>query len=350
MKMIDRLVIDNFKSINHVDLKCGRINVMIGEPNAGKSNILEALDLSFLSWMFNINEATQKAGKKVIDLKKYFRIGDVSSLFHFGEVEKPISISHIYDDVMHQTSLKYIVDQERNVYKWSNYNGSYTEFDKDFVPLAGSYFSASAIKPFRYKDDIEFHNSGNYLNNFMPPYGNNLLDVIQHNASFRDTIKDLTEDYGFEFNVDKVSNQLLIQIRINKGVVYSVPYIGIADTFKRVLFYLAAIRYNNAQVITLDEPDTHSFPKYVSFLADEIIRNTNTQFFITTHNPYLLNHLIENTPLEDLAVFVCSYNKDTASTNAKKLTQENLSEMLDYGIDVFFNLNKYIDGRIEYNS
>ncbi|MBC7495131.1 MAG: AAA family ATPase [Flavobacterium sp.] len=347
--MIDRLVIKNFKSINHINLECGRINVLIGEPNAGKSNILEALDLSFLSWMFNINDAALKAGKNIIDLKNYFRTNDVSGLFHFGEMGNPISIIQIRENGFHEISLKYIVEKEQNIYQWSD-TSSFTEFDKDFIPVTGSQYFASTIKPFRYKDDIQFHNSGNYVSNFMPPYGNNLLDVIQHNASFRDTIKTLTEDYGFEFNIDRVSNQLFIQIRINEGIVYSIPYKGIADTFKRVLFYLAAIRYNNAQVVTLDEPDAHSFPKYVSFLADEIIKKKSTQFFITTHNPYLLNHLIENTPLKDLAVFVCSYNKDTSSTDAKKLTEQDLSEMLDYGIDVFFNINKYIDGRVEYNS
>ena len=43
--MFDRLEIKNFKSIEHLDIECRRINVLIGEPNTGKSNILEALGL-----------------------------------------------------------------------------------------------------------------------------------------------------------------------------------------------------------------------------------------------------------------------------------------------------------------
>ena len=41
--MIKKLEIENFKSIKHLSLDCKRVNVFIGEPNAGKSNILEAL-------------------------------------------------------------------------------------------------------------------------------------------------------------------------------------------------------------------------------------------------------------------------------------------------------------------
>ena len=41
--MISQITIENFKSINKVNLKLGRLNVFIGENGAGKSNILEAI-------------------------------------------------------------------------------------------------------------------------------------------------------------------------------------------------------------------------------------------------------------------------------------------------------------------
>lgn len=133
-------------------------------------------------------------------------------------------------------------------------------------------------------------------------------------------------------------------------MVYSIPYKALADTFKRFLFYVAAVRYNNAGVITLDEPDAHSFPKYVSYLGDEIITAANNQFFIATHNPYLLNNLIENTPTKELSVFVCGYDKDKSETRVKRLSKDDLSELLDYGVDIFFNINKYLDDNIEYSA
>ena len=85
-------------------------------------------------------------------------------------------------------------------------------------------------------------------------------------------------------------------------------------------------------------------------MADEIIEAAKTQFFIATHSPYLLNNLIENTPAGDLAVFVCGYDKNKSETVVKKLSPEDLSELIDYGVDIFFNINKYLDDRIEYSS
>ena len=42
---LDWVEIKNFKSIKDLRLDCKRINVFIGKPNVGKSNILEALGL-----------------------------------------------------------------------------------------------------------------------------------------------------------------------------------------------------------------------------------------------------------------------------------------------------------------
>ncbi len=45
MAIIKDLRVSNFKSIKTLELDCKRINIFIGAPNVGKSNILEALSL-----------------------------------------------------------------------------------------------------------------------------------------------------------------------------------------------------------------------------------------------------------------------------------------------------------------
>ncbi len=41
--MIQNLQIENYKSLRSIKLPCKKLNVFIGEPNSGKSNIIEAL-------------------------------------------------------------------------------------------------------------------------------------------------------------------------------------------------------------------------------------------------------------------------------------------------------------------
>ena len=346
--MIKNLNIQNYKSIHQLDINCSRINVFIGEPNSGKSNILEALDLSYLSWMMLMNEGFEKAGKELIDFKKFFRINKVEDMFYLGDLSNPILINHPGFSI--DTYLTYNNKGENTFFEWSNSNGSFTSFDNDFNPVLPVNFYASPIKPYRYKSNIQFHDIGNYIDRLMPPFGNNLSGVVKNNSDMQELIKDFAEKNNFELNIDRVTSDMAIQLRISEGLVYTLPYSALADTFKRILFHTAAVRHTNASVITLDEPDTHAFPPYVSYLADEIIKQKNCQFFIATHNPYLLNNLIENTPANDLAVFVCSYDKSNKTTTAKKLTGSDLSELLDYGVDIFFNLNRYLNDSIEYTS
>lgn len=354
MEMINNLQIDNYKSIKHLSLDCNRINVLIGEPNVGKSNILEALDLSYLSWMFAGNESKQKANKEPVDIKKYFRVNTAADLFQDGDISKTISISS--SSYLKIAELRFKWDDEigDNIGKQKNYfeviaGSGFTRFNNDFIPIEPIQFYSSNIVPYRYMDNIEFHDIGNYIDKLMPPFGNNLSEVIKRHSEFRELIGELIQDFGLELNVDSLSNNLFFQRKVSPGVVYSLCYDSLADTLRRIIFYVAAIRYNNGHVLTLEEPDAHSFPKFVSFLADEIIQNNKNQFFIATHSPYLLNNLIENTPSDELGVFVCGFGKERGTT-ARKLSTEELSELLDYGVDIFFNLNKYSDDRVEHNS
>lgn len=353
MQMIKNLEIYNYKSISELHLNCSRINVLIGEPNVGKSNILEALDLSYLSWMLAGNESKEKVNAETINIKDFFRVEKAADLFRFGDISKTILINH--PGFSYGTYLKFNNENEKNAFELGGTsNVAITEFDNDFMPKENTQFHASPFKPYKYRDDIyrdysQFHDIGNYIDRLMPPYGNNLSDVIQHNPDFSEFIGELIRDFELELSLDIATHTPRIQKRINPGLVYSLPYRALADTLKRVIFYTAAIRHNNGSVITLEEPDAHSFPKFVSFLADEIIQNNKNQFFIATHNPYFLNNLIENTPSEELAVFVCGYDK-VKGTIANKLSTDDLSELLDFGVDIFFNINRYLDDRIKHNS
>jgi AAA15 family ATPase/GTPase len=346
---ISHLQINNYKSIKKLDLECSRINILIGEPNVGKSNILEALDLHFLSWMLAQNEGRINQGFQPIDVKNYFRVNEVTDLFHLGDLSQSIFLNGF-------NFLDYTLQMKdeggEKYFEISTAKGSLFEINNDFTPRNGIGFFSSPVTPYRYKEDIESHDSSNYLNQLMPPFGNNIGSVILHNPSIQEFMEVLATNSNtpFEFNIDKKSKEITVQLRVNKGLVFKIPYSSLADTFRRILFYISAIRADNGYVITLEEPEAHSFPPYISYLADEIINKDNRQFFIATHSPYLLNKLIEKTPESELAVFVCGYDKVNLQTTAKKLSQTDLSELLDYGVDIFFNINRYLDDRVEYSS
>ena len=78
--MIKKLSVKNFKSIKEMEIDCRKINLFIGEPNTGKSNILEALGL--LSW----------CGHAQAPLKEHVRFEDMSNIFYDNETIRSVEI------------------------------------------------------------------------------------------------------------------------------------------------------------------------------------------------------------------------------------------------------------------
>ena len=82
---IKNVCIKNFKSAKSVELAdCRRINVLIGRPNVGKSNILEALALFDVPYLVNSSNRS---------IKSLVRIENTADLFHNGISSSPIEVS-----------------------------------------------------------------------------------------------------------------------------------------------------------------------------------------------------------------------------------------------------------------
>ena len=133
-------------------------------------------------------------------------------------------------------------------------------------------------------------------------------------------------------------NEVEIQKQID-DVGISYPYVVISDTLQRILFYTIAIESNKNSTLIFEEPEAHAFPYYTKFLGEKIALDMTNQYFIATHNPYLLESIIEKTKKEDINVFV-TYFQDY-QTKVKRLNSEEISELLDS--DPFFNLELFIE-------
>lgn len=141
------------------------------------------------------------------------------------------------------------------------------------------------------------------------------------------------------------------ELEVTKEVdelVYSYPYSSIADTLQRLIFYLAAIESNVDAVILLEEPEAHSFPKYVAQLGRRIAQSRNNQFFIATHSPYLITEVLETILTDpdakrskELAIFVAYY--EDYQTKLRQLTDEEVRSIRADGLDVFYNMDRLVD-------
>jgi predicted ATPase len=112
---------------------------------------------------------------------------------------------------------------------------------------------------------------------------------------------------------------------------------------RRLIFYKAAIYSNSNKILLFEEPEAHMFPPYISkFTADAIYDKGDNQFFISTHSPFVVNDFMENVK-DELSIYIVDYSKKNGETLVRKLEDKEVHEIYQYGMDIFLNLENYLE-------
>ena len=322
--------IKNFKSIADLRLEdCKRINLFLGYPNVGKSNVLEALGL------FSVPFLDYKES-----LKKLIRIENKSELFYDLTDNK----CHISTDaksigIQLKENLSILLNKQRYYHlSTDNKMGRKTPFahgaPKKNIP--------NNIKRYIFKSDNKW--KSNKDNQLFPPFGENIIDVLSYNPNVSEVkawMKQEFKKFGLEYVLDKSSNSLKVQKRLNDDEVFILPYSSIADTLQRLIFYKTAIASNKNSVLLFEEPEAHAFPPYISDMTHDVINAKTNQFFMVTHSPFIVNDFIEKEDVRrETAIYVFDYRDN--QTVVKRLTDKDVDEVYNYGLDMFFGIERYL--------
>lgn len=320
----------NFKSIRRLAVRCRRVNVFVGRPNTGKSNILECLGL--LSHVYYGN------------VKEFVRLESMVDLFYDRDTAEDVMVRVEFNSytgtlVVHFEDGEFIGTyciehpsrgkRRSQVFSY-NYLGQGSR-----VGLADLRF----FKFYRFRVRESFPSEVSEF--LLPPFGDNLLAVLMANKRVRGLVKDLLSEFGLRLVLRPVEKRIEVEKEF-EDVVISYPYSLVSDTLQRIIFHLVAVEANRGSVIVFEEPEAHSFPYYTKFLAERIALDDSNQYFISTHNPYFLLSVLEKAPSSDVAVFV-TYYRDF-QTMVKELSEEEKRRLLDLELDAFFNLDLFVEG------
>lgn len=350
---IDHIEITNFKSIRHAIVKdCRRVNVFIGYPNVGKSNILEALSL------FSIDEPN-------FDFSKFVRIKGLTTLFYDGQINDQ---TEVRVNGKHRIVIRFEKDKILFQHQFEREGTSFEKNDaqKIFLDDSGdvslkrkfaireeknvivdySTTGIGRVNEFAEVRKYEFekrinHSNETYLT-LLYPDGGNVFNIISTNADLKKEVAELFKPYNLELLYDTRLQEFTI-LKRTQSEIFSIPYELIADTLQRLIFYKSAILSNSGKVLLFEEPEAHMFPPYISkFTSDVMYDKNENQFFIATHSPFVLNDFMEDLEKEELSIYAVGYKKETGETIIRRLADEEINEIYQYGIDLFFNLENYL--------
>jgi AAA15 family ATPase/GTPase len=328
--MITQLKIERFKSVRQLSIDCRRVNLFIGEPNTGKSNILEALGL--VSWCAFPSRK----------LKEFVRFQLMQNLFYDNLTDEPILIT-LRGTPEAEVRIKFERDEFQFFIKATGYSAP-EPFDT--LPFASLNYqgegnlryhhtATDAIKFYRFTglERFDYNDPGALL----PPDGRNLFSVVYGSKAMREWVGELFRPYGLAVVMKPHERTIELQ-KQQDGVVTAYSYAMASDTLQRMLFYHAAMQSNKDAVLIFEEPEAHAFPFNTKHLGERIALDATNQYFIATHNLYLLTAILEKATPNDVAVFGARYRN--FETEVLPLSQDQLSRLLE--ADPFLGLESVL--------
>ncbi len=340
---IKNIEIKNFKSVNNVRLDgCSRINLFIGKPNVGKSNLLEALSIFSLPYFKN------NINKK---LSNFLRLENEAELFFDGNIEKSIQINtNISNCLIKYSKISELSSEVKSIgrsnFKQLMFDIYFADNEKKLQFTVDERMNIKtnsklgfdyAVKKYSFVPNVKGKKSN--LPFLLPPYGTNLLNILSLHKELKNDLIEIFLEYGLELVFDKASQSIKIVKKNKEKDLFLIPYSSIADTLQRIIFFKSAIASNENSILLFEEPEAHFFPPYIVHITQQIIHSTSNQFFISTHSPYIVNDFLENCR-DELSIFLIDFKN--GETAVRKLTKEEIYDIYQYGLDLFANNENFL--------
>lgn len=386
-EIMKRLLIKNFGPIEDAHLTLGQVNIITGMQSSGKSCVLKTA--CYCSWVEKRLELTQKVnglgkGSTFIDvMADYYKMnGYVQDDTYIEYETRHMKFSYDHSSKTFKMNWKSkrwdyrrpkvsYIPTDRNLVAaipgWSllSMDGNMIEFMSDWdkarrfikreenfldLGMSYSYDSMSNSDKIRLENGtpLMLRESSSGVQSLLPMYVH--LDYLV-NGQYKDRNGQISYEQKEErknllstiYNRLKGKEDVLHAESVTlEGYDYSFSNREEAERFRAL--YNRYINVEHSEIF-LEEPENNLFPptqcKFINWLLDAI-QEHDDMLFIATHSPYILNQLIKIAPKDMNVLFTYRSSDAERMYSVKQLTEDEVREIYDNGVDMFFNFELYV--------
>jgi len=341
--MINKIFIENFKSIAKQTINLRNINIIIGANNAGKSNLLDAFVLYGQMLVMDLQEvfgpgpfsfrSTFHRGSDIRRETINFIINsqnkhEITHGFHlesyYNQGPGPRFLLRIRDEILQIDGVQEKNASSPHMILRRKFLGR--EFGSDVMDIIKSF---RGIRKFQFvPKEIKRERSVDPLAQgvpFLQPDGSNIINVLYgiRDASPR-IFQEIMDDFklifpdviGLSFKHLGESRYALEFTRKVEGMEWRFLGPEISDGFVITLAIITLTHLPNAQqnaskIILIEEIENGLNPNTLRIILNQIISasdNHEIQFIITTHSPIILEHMNQSPEY----VIVCEQEKGSS--------------------------------------
>jgi len=300
--MLRSLTLSNFKSIDESTIDLGRITVLVGPNNAGKSSVLQGLQFVVsLAQSLKLSGATRRVGATSGTLSTqqlvYTPLRDVHALARGGHLGQEGT-----GRVINVTLAGDEGDAKFNVARGKNRNiavkiegdlGPHlSDLENPFSVVSPGLAGIPAYEEFRSPGMVRRAAARGDANSVF----RNVLWALRKDegawAAFHEALHEVFPDVDIEVSFTEESDEFINATARREGVVLPIDSCGTG--ILQAVQVLAYVGLYAPKVLILDEPDSHLHPdnqRKLARLLDKLTRERDFQVVMSTHSRSFMDEL-----------------------------------------------------------
>lgn len=199
--MVKTLEIKSFKSIKHLKLDCKRVNVFIGKPNAGKSNLLESVGVFSLPFGSLGN---------IYTIREFIRLENMADLFYDHDLSESVEVKTDHAAFQIRFDNRVFKGDAREEGNNANSVG-FEIYDNGKIGNT----SGELNLPFRFYRFVTLGKfSRQELDCLLPPKGENLCQILLTRKDLRKFVAGLLREYELKVVLKEFENKIELQKKL----------------------------------------------------------------------------------------------------------------------------------------